>query len=182
MSADNQEHVWRGILDRVQSPEEPLPTFVAHMLGEFNKLRCPPPEHEQIELICKHSLEKYRVALYGTPVPSVMDLLLRAHELHTALGPVGRSTPTSSPSVASAREPHCFKCSRPGFTTRTCPSCTWVAPKDRGATRPRATSHRPLPGPPPGLEPADTEGLDSLPAARAASQQSGNPRGGRTFQ
>lgn len=56
----------RGILDRMQSPEEPLPTFVAHMLSEFTKLKTPPPEQEQIDLICKHALEKYRVALYGT--------------------------------------------------------------------------------------------------------------------
>lgn len=63
LPSDRQERVLRGILDRVQAPHEPLLTFVAPMLGEFNKLRSPPPEQEQIELISKHSLEKYRVAL-----------------------------------------------------------------------------------------------------------------------
>lgn len=52
---DNQEQIWRGILDRFQSVNEPLPTFVAHMLCEFRKLRAPPPEAEQIEVICKHA-------------------------------------------------------------------------------------------------------------------------------
>lgn len=43
----------RGILDRMQSPEGPLPTFVAHMLSEFRKLKTPLPEQEHINLICK---------------------------------------------------------------------------------------------------------------------------------
>lgn len=42
LPADNQESVMRGILDRIQHLEEPLPTFVAHMLSEFKKLRSPP--------------------------------------------------------------------------------------------------------------------------------------------
>ncbi|ROI80148.1 hypothetical protein DPX16_23724 [Anabarilius grahami] len=96
-TTDNQERILRGILDRVQMPDEPLPTFVAHMLGEFRKLKTPPPQLEQIDLIQKHVLEKYRVALYGTPIPSVMDLLLRAHELHAVLGPsVGRPPQTQA--------------------------------------------------------------------------------------
>ncbi|ROI80766.1 hypothetical protein DPX16_0098 [Anabarilius grahami] len=33
LPSDNQERILRGILDRVQMPDEPLPTFVAHMLG-----------------------------------------------------------------------------------------------------------------------------------------------------
>lgn len=57
------------------------------MLSEFRKLKSPPPEQEQINLICKHALEKYRVALYGTSVSPVMDLLLRTHEIHVVLGP-----------------------------------------------------------------------------------------------
>ena len=64
----------KGILDCVKTPEEPLPTFVAHMLSEFSKLKSPPPEREQIELICKHAPEKYCVALYGRLVPSVADM------------------------------------------------------------------------------------------------------------
>lgn len=59
LPADNQECVMRGILDHIQSPEEPLPTFVAHMLSEFKKLRSPPSDEKQIELIFKHALEKY---------------------------------------------------------------------------------------------------------------------------
>lgn len=34
LPVDNQERVMRGIPDRMQRPEEPLPTFVAHMLSE----------------------------------------------------------------------------------------------------------------------------------------------------
>ncbi|KAL6471540.1 hypothetical protein MHYP_G00201900 [Metynnis hypsauchen] len=78
---DNQERIWINILDHVQAPDEPLLTFVAHMLCEFARLRNPPPEKEQVEIICKHALEKYTVALYGTSVLSVADLLLHAHEL-----------------------------------------------------------------------------------------------------
>ncbi len=65
------------------------------MLSEFRKLKTPPPEQEQIDLICKHSLEKYRVALYGTSVSSGMDLLLRAHKLHVVLGPSKCSLPST---------------------------------------------------------------------------------------
>ncbi len=104
LPSDSQEQIMRGILDRVQSLEEPLPTFVAHMLSEFRKLKTPPPEQEQIDLICKHSLEKYRVALYGTSVSSGMDLLLRAHELHVVapkLNLAKKSTVTSAPALAS---------------------------------------------------------------------------------
>lgn len=124
LPSDNQERILRGILDRMQLPDEPLPTFVAHMLGEFRKLKTPPPQQEQIDLIRKHVLEKYRVALYGTPIPSVMDLLLRAHELHAVLGPSGGCPPQLRASGAPSRNVHCFKCSLPGFTTRTCPNCS----------------------------------------------------------
>ncbi len=48
----------------MQMPDEPLPTFVAHMLGEFRKLKTSPPLREQIDLIQKHVHEKIRVALY----------------------------------------------------------------------------------------------------------------------
>ncbi|CAG6016244.1 unnamed protein product [Menidia menidia] len=80
LPTDNQERILRGILDRVQSDDEPLPTFVAHMLSEFNKLCSPPPEKERIQLICKHSLEKYRVALYGSP--TLTEPQLSANTLH----------------------------------------------------------------------------------------------------
>lgn len=109
LPSDNQERILRGILDRIQAPDEPLPTFVTHMLSEFHKLKSPPPEKEQIELICKHSLEKYKVALYGTLVPSAMDLLLRAHELHVVLGPSSYQTPTRFRGNRN-NEPRCFKC------------------------------------------------------------------------
>lgn len=75
LPADNQECVMRSVLDHIQRPEEPLPTFVTHMLSEFKKLRSPPSDQEQMDLICKHALEKYRIALYGTPVRSVIDLV-----------------------------------------------------------------------------------------------------------
>ncbi|KAL6472421.1 hypothetical protein MHYP_G00186090 [Metynnis hypsauchen] len=123
LPSDIQEQVMRGILDRVQAPEEPLPTFVAHMLSEFNKLRSPPPERDQIDLICKHTLERYRVALYGTPITSVMDLLLRAHELHSALGPSGHHRRSIQKRNDPPNETYCFKCSLPGFTSRACPRC-----------------------------------------------------------
>ncbi len=49
--SDNQERVWRGILDRVQAPGEPFLTFITNLLSEFKKLKSPPPEQEQIDLI-----------------------------------------------------------------------------------------------------------------------------------
>lgn len=139
LPSDNQERVLRGILDRTQAPDEPLPTFVAHMLSEFNKLKSPPPEQEQVDLICKHSLEKYRVAIYGTPISSVMDLLLRAHELHAVLGPSSHQTQPARFRRNQNVEPYCFKCSRPGFTTRSCPSCNVFPPMPLSTTHPRPT-------------------------------------------
>lgn len=56
LPSDNQERILRGILDCMQMPDELLPTFVAHMLGEFRKLKIPPPQQEQIDLIRKHVL------------------------------------------------------------------------------------------------------------------------------
>lgn len=56
------------------------------MLCKFWKLRAPLPETEQIEVICKHALEKYTVALYGAQIATAGVLLLRAHEVHAALG------------------------------------------------------------------------------------------------
>lgn len=125
LPSDNQERVWRGILDRVQAQGEPFPTFVAHLLSEFKKLKSPPPEQEQIDLICKHALEGYRVALYGTQITSVIDLLMCAHELHSTLGPDSRNEPVVQKSK-NMRETYCFKCSAPGFTSRNCPNCNFA--------------------------------------------------------
>lgn len=181
LPSDLQERVLRGILDRVQAPHEPLPTFVAHMLGEFNKLKSPPPAQEQIELICKHSLEKYRVALYGAPIFSVMDLLLRAHELHAVLGPSGHQSPPAHLSRSQNIEPHCFRCSRPGFTSRTCPTC------NTASQAPSPPKSQPMPTPsslatvfPDVGEPrveTDSMSFDTP----LHTRQSGNFRGGRTF-
>lgn len=82
-----------------------------------------PPQLDQIELIFKHAVEKYRVALYGTAVMSVMDLLLYAHELHAVLGLCGHYAPQVPQSVLVAKEVHCFKCLSPGYTSPNCPSC-----------------------------------------------------------
>ncbi|XP_039538620.1 uncharacterized protein LOC120486578 isoform X1 [Pimephales promelas] len=125
LPADIQERVWRGILDRVQAQGEPFPTFVAHMLSEFKKLKSPPPEQEQIDLICKHALERYRVALYGARITSVIDLVMCAHELHSALGPASRNEPVL-PKSKNKQEPYCFRCSAPGFTSRNCPNCNFT--------------------------------------------------------
>lgn len=98
----------RGILDRFRRPGESLPTFVAHMFSEFRKLKSPPSEQEQIELVFNHAQEKYRVALYGTPVKSVTELVLRAHELHSVLGPsampMPRAQARSAPNGGKLRE------------------------------------------------------------------------------
>lgn len=56
---------------------------------------------------------KYRVTLYGTPIPSVMDLLLQAHELRAVLGPSVGCSPQLQASSSLSRNVHCFKCSLP---------------------------------------------------------------------
>lgn len=183
LPSDNQERVLRGILDRVQGHEEPLPTFVAHMLSEFKKLQNPPPEQEQIDLICKHSLEKYRVALFGTHIPSVIDLLLRAHELHSVLGPSGHQTAHTHIRGNQTTEPHCFKCSLPGFTSRTCPNCNPRPHMPPPRTQPQAwpAPISPIPVTPDRGEPktdSDFRLADSPPY----NNQAGNFRGGRTFR
>lgn len=181
LPSDNQERIMRGILDRVQMPDEPLPTFVAHMLSEFRKLRTPPPQLEQIELICKHAVEKYRVALYGTAVTSVMDLLLRAHELHSVLGPCGRYVPQVPQSVPVVREVHCFKCLTPGYTSRNCPSCRLRNSLDvRSVSNNHQVEHT--------TETQSSEHPSSVSHTAVADlgasvrPRSGNFRGGRTFQ
>lgn len=149
------------------------------MLSEFNKLKSPPPENDQIELIRKHSLEKYRVALYGAQVASVMDLLLRAHELHSVLGPSG---PQPSQRFKEQRklEPHCFKSSLPGFTTHTCPNCNNLPASQTTAAATGLSTVQPaqLPGPP-DLDQQKTDN-NSTPTP-PQSRQSGNYRGGRKF-
>lgn len=176
LPTDFQEQVMRGILDRVQATEEPLPTFVAHMLSEFNKLRCPPPEREQIDLICKHTLERYRVALYGTPITSVMDLLLRAHELHSALGPSGHLCRSVQKRAKPPEETHCFKCSLPGFTSRTCPRCNSFSDERNSgpsiSSDPSSNSVAPGPVADSFKFPGDK---------RSSGKQQGNFKGGRAF-
>lgn len=76
LPSDNQECILRGLLDHVQAQDELLPTFVAHMSCDLDKLKSPPLEKDRIDLISKHALEKYGVALYGANITSVMGLLL----------------------------------------------------------------------------------------------------------
>lgn len=183
LPSDNQECVMRGILDCYQASEEPLPTFVAHMLSEFKKLKSPPPGQEQIELICKHALEKYRVALYGTPLPSVMTLLLRAHELHSVLGP---SSPLQPPVRARNRPTggsYCFKCSLPGFTSRTCPNCTSVPQSFPHPHRATDESTRPPPAvQSSGQDEARAGDGNEMEGVGPFNRQQGNARGGRMFR
>ncbi|XP_013763408.1 sodium/potassium-transporting ATPase subunit beta-2-like [Pundamilia nyererei] len=47
INVECKEHILKGIMNRFQHPEEPLPTFVAHMPSEFRRLRSPPSEQEQ---------------------------------------------------------------------------------------------------------------------------------------
>lgn len=175
LPSDDQEQIRRGILDHFQTPEEPFPTFVAHMLSEFKKLKTPPPKCEQIDLICKHSLEKYRISLYGTSVPSGMDL--RAHELHVVLGSSACIPAIVRNKTKMNKEIHCFKCLLPGFTSRTCPKCNSFSETD-----------------PHHVEPIDAQmtptlaGSLNLPEHRAtydgqsSDRRSGNFRGGRMIR
>lgn len=119
----NQEMIWRGILDRVQRPDEPLPTFVTHLVGEFRKMRNPPPEVEQVEIILRHVSDRYRLALYGCAVTSIADLLLKAHEIHSALGPMPPPRQFSNLSAPTRQNLRCFNCSAPGVTTKNCQNC-----------------------------------------------------------
>lgn len=178
LPSDSQEQIMRGILDHMQSPEEPLPTFVAHMLSEFRKLKTPPPEQEQIDLICKHALEKYRVALYGTSVSSGMDLLLRAHELHVVLGPSKCSLPAMQNKAKFVKETYCYKCSRPGFTSRTCPDCNSLSGNgSQQSESPNAHSE-------PALDARVTNDPESSNAGEGNSfvRHKGNSKGGRMIR
>lgn len=183
LPADNQERIMRGILDRFQRPEETLPTFIAHMLSEFKKLRSPPSELEQIELICKHALEKYRIALYGTSVKSGIELMLRAHELHTVLGPNPPQPPHAKVKSMPDREAYCFKCSMPGFTSRTCPNCS-TAPR-RPSQSPRPTvelSQTPPPDCSPDTDAVRPENTYAVAETKTFTRRQGNFQGGRTFR
>ena len=183
LPADNQEQIMRGILDRVQRPEEPLPTFVAHMLSEFKKLKSPPSEQEQIELICKHALERYRVALYGTPVKSVIELMLRAHELHSVLGPSTTQPPRAHTNSKPDRETYCFKCSMPGFTSRTCPNCSTASrgPQHSYGPAPESSSAPPT-DQSPNTDMARAGNENAVTQAGPFSRKQGNFPGGRTFR
>ncbi len=179
LPSDNQERVWRGILDRVQAPGEPFPTFVANLLSEFKKLKSPPPEQEQIDLICKHALERYRVALYGKQITSVIDLLMCAHELHSALGPDCRNEPVVQKSK-HARETYCFKCSAPGFTSRNCPNCNVVRAESFPATENQSDQvSNELRKTNVGMEAATN--MDRGENNQSSVRQKVNFRGGRTF-
>lgn len=59
------KNVLRGILNHVQVLDDPLPTFVTHMLSEFNKLKSPPAEQEQIELICYDLRRRHATSVVG---------------------------------------------------------------------------------------------------------------------
>ncbi|KAL7863396.1 hypothetical protein SRHO_G00123800 [Serrasalmus rhombeus] len=177
---NNQERIWRNILDHVQAPDEPLLTFVAHMLCEFARLRNPPPEKEQVEIICKHALEKYTVALYGTSVLSVADLLLRAHELHAALGHRDHVRPPPPPR-GPVTSVFCYGCSLPDFTAHTCPQCNSLdrREKERGVgtvTERAGEKASAQPCGPPGM-PHVNRGQ-----AKKGGQPQGNLKGGRLYQ
>lgn len=178
LPSDSQEHILRGLLDRVQGPEEPLPIFVAHMLSEFKKLRNPPSDQEQIELICKHALEKYRVALCGTSVNSVIELMLCAHDLHTVLGPNTPKPPRAQAKPNPASGAYCFKCGLPNFTTRSCPNCSSTPTGPSRAPEPTNEQPRHSPLDPTAVH-ADNE--DAVATTRQFSRKQGNFRGGRTF-
>ncbi|KAF4115465.1 hypothetical protein G5714_002954 [Onychostoma macrolepis] len=178
LPSDSQEQIMRGILVHVQSPEEPLPTFVAHMLSELRKLKTPPPEQEQTDLICKHSLKKFRVALYGTSISSGMDLLLRAHKLHVVLGPSKCSLPSTLSKAKSGKETYCYKCSSPGFTSRTCPDCNSLsAMRSQQSESPNAHSEPPL-------DARDKNNPESSNAGEgnAFAKHKGNSKGGRMIR
>lgn len=117
---DNEEKIWRTILDRVQAPNESLPTFVAHLVTEFKRLKQPPSEQEQIKIISRHVSDQFRLALHSAAPITLTELLLTAHKLHAALGPISFDRATATP---LRRDLHCFKCLTPGVTTRNCDNC-----------------------------------------------------------
>ncbi|KAL7382273.1 hypothetical protein ABVT39_019851 [Epinephelus coioides] len=59
-----------------------------------------PPVPEQIEIIRRHVSDQYRLALYSSSLESISDLLLKTHELHSALGPVSSERYEGTPLVA----------------------------------------------------------------------------------
>lgn len=152
------------------------------MLSKF-KLRSPPSELEQIELICKHALEKYRIAIYGTPVKSIIELMLQAHELHSVLGPNTQQPPHAQANSKPDRATYCFKCSMPGFTSRTCPNCS-TAPQGPPHS-PRSTFELPQAPPPdqsPDADAVRAENKNTVAETRPVSKKQGNFQGGRTFR
>ncbi|XP_029112112.1 uncharacterized protein LOC114911879 [Scleropages formosus] len=172
LPTDNEEKIWRGILDSVQASEESLPTFVAHLVTEFKRLRQPPSEQEQIEVICRHVSDQYRLALHAAAPTTLTELLLTAHELHAALGPISPNRTATSAQLTQRPNLHCYKCFTPGVTTRNCGTCRKTRqsgntePGGGAAASPQADQENPN-------APQDTRGD---PGARPRRFQ--RPRGG----
>uniref|UniRef100_A0A8C9TDM7 Gypsy retrotransposon integrase-like protein 1 n=1 Tax=Scleropages formosus TaxID=113540 RepID=A0A8C9TDM7_SCLFO len=172
LPTDNEEKIWRGILDSVQASDESLPTFVAHLVTEFKRLRQPPSEQEQIEVICRHVSDQYRLALHAAAPTTLTELLLTAHELHAALGPISPNRTATSAQLAQRPNLHCYKCFTPGVTTRNCGTCRKTRqsgntePGGGAAASPQADQENPN-------APQDTRGD---PGARPRRFQ--RPRGG----
>lgn len=103
-------------------------------------MNMPPPVPEHIEIIHQHVSDQYRLALYGSSLGSISDLLLKAHELHSALGPVSSKRYEPGPQALSRQKLHCFKCMAPGVTMRNCVNCR----RDKEGVR-AESSHAPPP-------------------------------------
>ncbi|KAL6480970.1 hypothetical protein MHYP_G00090500 [Metynnis hypsauchen] len=52
---------------------------------------------------------------------------MRAHELHSVLGPDYSDQPSEQGKSKPGTDKFCFNCSLPGFTFRTCPNCRGVS-------------------------------------------------------
>ncbi len=87
----------------------------------FRNLRAPLPGAEQIEVICKHALEKYAIALYGAQNSTVGDLLLCVHEVHSALSHHGSARVVTDKEIRGLV--YCYSCHLPGVTVCSCPRC-----------------------------------------------------------
>lgn len=88
------------------------------------------------------------------------QLMLRAHELHSVLGPGTTQQPQTQVRSKPDNETYCFKCSMPGFTSCTCPSCSSAG---KGSTCP----------PKPNIESPQALSPDWSPDATAARTSEG---------